>query len=109
MDRQQKESTKSSIAAPTPGSRHRHSHLMSRRQSLGCMAWAGTGLLWTLSGGVPHSLGLIGEARAEQISADAFSFVQISDTHIGFNKEANPDVVGTLQRAIGDVNKLEPR
>jgi 3',5'-cyclic AMP phosphodiesterase CpdA len=73
------------------------------------MAWAGTGVLWTLAGGVPRSLGLIGEASAESISADAFSFVQISDTHIGFNKEANPDVAGTLQRAIGDVNRLDPR
>jgi 3',5'-cyclic AMP phosphodiesterase CpdA len=73
------------------------------------MAWAGTGLLWTLAGGVPYSLGPIGEARADQLPAGAFSFVQISDSHIGFNKDANPDVVGTLRRAMGDVNKLETR
>jgi 3',5'-cyclic AMP phosphodiesterase CpdA len=81
----------------------------SRRQAMACLAWTGTGLLWTLSGGVPHSLGLIGEARADQLPAGAFTFVQVSDSHIGFNKEANPDVVGTLRRAMGDVNKLDPR
>ncbi|HWA42746.1 MAG TPA: metallophosphoesterase [Hypericibacter adhaerens] len=81
----------------------------SRRAALGCMAWAGTGLLWTLAGGVPCSLGLIGEARADEVPAGGFSFVQISDSHIGFNKEANPDVVGTLRRAIGAVNALESR
>ncbi|QEX15043.1 metallophosphoesterase [Hypericibacter terrae] len=82
---------------------------LTRRRMLGCMAWTGTGLLWTLAGGVPRSLGLIGEARADQLPAGAFTFVQISDTHIGFNKEANPDVAGTLRRAIGEVNRLDPR
>ena len=83
--------------------------LASRRAALGCMAWAGAGVLWTLSGGVPRSLGLIGEAEAAQKAAGAFTFVQISDTHVGFNKEANPDVIGTLRHAIADVNALNPR
>jgi hypothetical protein len=81
-------------------------HLVSRRAALGCMAWAGAGILWTVSGGVPRSLGLISEAEAATKNAP-FTFVQISDTHIGFNKEANPDVVGTLRRAIADVNALQ--
>jgi hypothetical protein len=80
--------------------------LTTRRAALGCMAWAGAGILWTVSGGVPRSLGLIGEAEAATKVAP-FTFVQISDTHIGFNKEANPDVVGTLRRAMADVNALK--
>jgi 3',5'-cyclic AMP phosphodiesterase CpdA len=107
MNREQ--DTPSSIVAP-PLPRHEISSTpLTRRHALGCLAWAGTGLLWTLSGGVPRSLGLIGEARADQLPAGAFTFVQVSDSHIGFNKEANPDVVGTLRRAMGDVNKLDPR
>jgi 3',5'-cyclic-AMP phosphodiesterase len=82
---------------------------LARRRALGCLAWTGAGLLWTLSGGVPHSLGFIGDARADQLPASTFTFVQISDTHIGFNKEANPDVVGTLRRGLGEVNQLDPR
>src|SRR6201995_957886 len=80
---------------------------IDRRNFLGCMAWAGTGLLWTMSGGVPASRllaqavksGGAGVGRAED-----FSFVQISDSHIGFNKGANPDVTGTLQKAIDRAN-----
>ena len=80
---------------------------MNRRQALECMVWAGTGLVWTLIGGVPRSLNLIDSAAAA--SARSFSFVQISDTHIGFDKAANPDVVGTLRQAIGKVNALPAR
>ena len=49
---------------------------LSRRGALTCMVWAGTGVLWTLSGGVPKSLGLIGDALAAE--ASAFTFLQIS-------------------------------
>ena len=77
---------------------------LSRRGALGCMVWAGTGILWTLSGGVPKSLGLIGDALAAE--ASAFTFLQISDSHIGFNKSANPDALGTLREAIGKVKEL---
>jgi 3',5'-cyclic-AMP phosphodiesterase len=52
------------------------------------MLWAGTGVVWTVAGGVPAS-GLIGSAKAAESS---FSFVQISDSHISFAKPANPDV-----------------
>jgi len=76
---------------------------IGRRGMLKCMAWAGTGVLWTVSGGVAQSV-LVGEARAS--SAAAFSFVQISDTHIGFNKAANPDPIATLHAAIAQVKAL---
>ena len=76
---------------------------IDRRSFLGCMAWAGTGLLWTFSGGVPSSrlFALTGESKGKMPGgAEDFSFVQISDSHIGFNKGANPDVTGTLAKAI---------
>jgi 3',5'-cyclic AMP phosphodiesterase CpdA len=78
---------------------------LSRRGALKCMVWAGTGILWTLSGGVPKSLGLLGDALAAVPSG--FSFLQISDSHIGFNKPANPDALGTLREAIGKVKAVK--
>jgi 3',5'-cyclic AMP phosphodiesterase CpdA len=80
---------------------------LSRRGALTCMVWAGTGLLWTLSGGVPKSVGLLGDAFAA-VPSD-FSFLQISDSHIGFNKPANPDALGTLREAIGKVKAVQSR
>src|SRR6476620_10854144 len=80
---------------------------LSRRGALECMVWAGTGILWTLSGGVPKSLGLIGDALAAE--ASAFTFLQISDSHIGFNKPANPDALGTLREAITKVKAVAPK
>ncbi|MBN9662637.1 MAG: metallophosphoesterase [Acidobacteria bacterium] len=67
------------------------------------MQWAGTGVIWSMSAGVPSSHLLAADA---QRVAD-FSFVQISDSHIGFNKPANPDVTATLQSAIEKINALE--
>jgi len=75
---------------------------LDRRQVLECMVWAGTGVVWTLSGGVPTSR-LIGEAKAEETG---FSFVQISDSHVGFAKPANPDARATLKEAIAKVKAL---
>jgi 3',5'-cyclic AMP phosphodiesterase CpdA len=80
---------------------------LSRRGALKCMVWAGTGILWTLSGGVPKSLGLLGDALAAVPTG--FSFLQISDSHIGFNKPANPDALGTLREAIGKVKAVQSR
>jgi 3',5'-cyclic AMP phosphodiesterase CpdA len=71
------------------------------------MVWAGTGVLWTLSGGVPKSLGLLDDALAAVPAG--FSFLQISDSHIGFNKPANPDALGTLREAIGKVQAVKSR
>ena len=68
------------------------------------MIWAGTGVLWALSGGVPKSLGLLGDALAAE--PPSFTFLQISDSHIGFNKPANPDALGTLRQAVAKVKAL---
>ncbi len=80
-------------------------HGMDRRGFLHCMAWAGTGVVWTAAGGVLSSARL-GEA-AQTPGAGSFSFVQISDTHIGFRGEANRDAMGTLGEAIARINALE--
>jgi 3',5'-cyclic-AMP phosphodiesterase len=80
---------------------------VSRRGALTCMVWAGTGLLWTLSGGVPKSVGLLGDAFAAVPAG--FTFLQISDSHVGFNKPANPDALGTLREAIGKVKAVQSR
>lgn len=79
---------------------------INRRRALACMGWAGTGLLWTMAGGVPVASLLSSGARAADASnpVGAFRFVQISDTHIGFAKEANPDAAGTTRAAIELVN-----
>jgi len=82
---------------------HDHPDL-GRRHALECMIWAGTGVLWTVSGGVPHSVGLIGDATAAQTSG--FTFLQMSDSHVGFDKAANPDALGTLREAVGVVKAM---
>ena len=81
---------------------------VDRRGVLKCMVWAGAGVLWTVSGGVPQSR-LLGGARAAtpQASRSDFSFVQISDSHIGFSKPPNLDTPGTLTEAVGLVGKLK--
>src|SRR6202041_438230 len=81
----------------------------SRRRVLECMTWAGTGVLWTVAGGVPRSLGLVGEAHAQGAgaqSARALTFRQISNSHVGFDKPANPNALGTLEEAINKVKAL---
>ena len=80
-------------------------HDIDRRKVLECMTWAGTGLLWTVTGGVPVSLGLLGEAQAAA-QPKGFTFLQISDSHIGFDKPANPNAKGTLEEAIGKVGAM---
>jgi len=81
---------------------------ITRRQALACLAqWSGAAVVWTVSGGVPHALGATrGDAMLKSAGGGALMFVQISDTHIGFKKEANPDVDGSLRRAIADINAL---
>jgi hypothetical protein len=83
---------------------------LSRRNALKCMAFGGAGTLFALSGGVftPIDLASAG-GYDESKEGNAFGrplFVQISDTHIGFNKEANPDVDGTLTQTIDLVNAM---
>jgi 3',5'-cyclic AMP phosphodiesterase CpdA len=78
---------------------------VSRRKVLECMTWVGTGAVWTISGGVPHSTGLIEEASAAE--AKGLTFVQISDSHIGFDfKTPYPNSVGTLTECIAKVKAL---
>jgi 3',5'-cyclic-AMP phosphodiesterase len=82
---------------------------IDRRNFLSCMAWAGTGLLWSMVGGVPTAR-LIAETAINGSTkpgkVEEFSFVQISDSHIGFNKGANPDVTSTLTKAIDRANSV---
>jgi 3',5'-cyclic-AMP phosphodiesterase len=79
---------------------------LDRRGFLRCMAWAGTGLVWGMKAGIPTSFPV---NRLPFLSAEerkSIFFVQISDSHIGFNKEANKDVTATLQAAVDKVNAL---
>jgi plastocyanin len=71
------------------------------------MAWAGTGAIWTVSGGVLTSKAF-GQLGNHDVGGNGgFTFVQISDSHIGFSKEANKDVTATLQEAISKINALD--
>ena len=76
---------------------------IDRRGFLKCMAWAGTGVVWTVGSGVLSSRAFGQEANAAQ---GEFHFVQISDSHMGFNKPANPDVDATFRAAIDKINSL---
>jgi len=80
---------------------------ITRRQALGCLAhWMGAAVVWTVAGGVPRALGATSTGTPSTADANALTFVQISDTHIGFRKAANPDVVGSLRRAIAEINGM---
>jgi len=83
-----------------------HGEGLSRRKVLECMTWAGTGVLWTVAGGVPKSLGLVGEANAQSAG---FTFLQISDSHVGFDKPANPNALGTLEEAVNKIKGLQAK
>ena len=83
-----------------------HGEGLSRRKVLECMTWAGTGVLWTVAGGVPKSLGLVGEANAQTAG---FTFLQISDSHVGFDKPANPNALGTLEEAVNKIKGLQAK
>jgi len=78
---------------------------LQRRGFLKCMTWAGTAMVWTVAGGIPRSQ-LIGTAEA---ATTDFTFVQISDSHLGFDKAANPDVTSTLKLALDDVEALKKK
>jgi len=84
------------------------SPLTSRRGALKCLAFGGAGTLFALAGGVftPIDLAVAASDKKGAASLGKPLFVQISDTHIGFNKEANSDVVATLNRSIDAVNAL---
>jgi 3',5'-cyclic AMP phosphodiesterase CpdA len=76
---------------------------IDRRGFLKCMAWAGTGVVWTIEGGIATSRAFGQKANGKS----ALTFVQISDSHIGFNCPANPDVTATLQASIDKIRALE--
>src|ERR1700740_2041279 len=82
---------------------------VDRRGFLKCMAWAGTGVIWSINGGLLTSTVLGQEANNRNAIATAeLNFVQISDSHIGFNKPANTDVVGTFRETIMHINAIPP-
>jgi 3',5'-cyclic-AMP phosphodiesterase len=87
---------------------HDHNHDgIDRRGFLKCMAWAGTGALCVMQGGVLKSYSLSRMSELDPAAAvGELSFVQISDSHMGFNKPANPDVAGTLKAAVDKINAL---
>jgi hypothetical protein len=73
-----------------------------RRGFLRCMAWAGTGALWTVSGGLASSISL-DRALAGPARVKGFTFLQLSDSHVGFAKPANPDARATYREAVAKV------
>src|SRR5438105_1217239 len=77
---------------------------IDRRGFLKCMAWVGTGVLWTMRGGILTSacFGQEGPGHGHVTKPD-LSFVQISDSHIGFSKDANKDVVGTMREGLAKI------
>ena len=88
---------------------HDHEHDgIDRRGFLKCMAWAGTGVLWTISGGVlvSKTLAEVAKTGSSLPTATDLSFLQISDSHIGFNKAANKDVTETFKIALDRINAM---
>ncbi len=83
-----------------------HSHDgVDRRGFLRCMAWAGTGVLWAVKGGILTGCSLQPTNSPKDATSNAdFTFAQLSDSHIGFAKEPNQNVVGTMQEAIRRIN-----
>ena len=83
----------------------------SRRNALKCMAYGGAGTLFVMAGGTftPVDLAWAADDKARMAKMGTPLFMQISDSHIGFNKDANPDVNGTLSQAIGLVNAMPER
>ena len=76
----------------------------SRRGAMACVGWIGTGMLFTMVAGVPRTLGMIGEAQAA--TANNFTFVHMSDNHIGFKAGPYQNVAGTPQTAVGKIQAL---
>ena len=74
----------------------------NRRGFLKCMTWAGSAMLWTVAGGIPRSH-LIGQAEA---AVTGFTFAQVSDSHLGFDKPVNANVTGTFQEALNHVTGM---
>jgi 3',5'-cyclic-AMP phosphodiesterase len=88
-----------------------HKDGIDRRGFLKCMAWAGTGVVWTIAaGGIPESRLFAApkhDKKTDKKSPNGLHFIQISDSHMGFNKPANTDVAATLQAAVDKINSLD--
>src|SRR5580765_5736388 len=90
---------------------------VDRRGFLKCMAWAGTGMVWAVNGGMMGCSRVEPQAnkgapveKAEKAATPAsFTFVQVSDSHLGFSREPNRDVAETYREAIAKINALTPR
>jgi 3',5'-cyclic AMP phosphodiesterase CpdA len=86
--------------------------LLGRRQALKCLGWAGTGALYALNGGIATSLTLdqavagVSSGQRQAATTATFTFLQISDTHVGFAKAANPDPVATLRETVAKIRAL---
>ena len=80
----------------------------ARRKALKCMMWGSAGVLWAVSGGVPRPFGFGGAALAAMPAAGDFTFMQVSDSHIGFKAPVNPDADGTLKEALAKVQAVKP-
>jgi 3',5'-cyclic-AMP phosphodiesterase len=83
-----------------------HEDGIDRRGFLKCMAWVGTASVWALKGGVPTSFAMSQLGSLEDAAKQTILFAQISDSHIGFSKEANKDVTATLREAVAKLNAL---
>jgi len=91
---------------PTDEILHDHNHDgIDRRGFLRCMAWAGTGAICVMQGGVLKTFAL-GRGGNNMVAKGELAFVQISDSHMGFDKPANTDVIGTFKAAVDKINAL---
>jgi Icc protein len=71
---------------------------MRRADFVRHVAWTGAGIAWVL--------GSDGVLRAADAAPGQFSFVQISDSHIGYQGPANGDVRATLEDTVKTINAL---
>jgi 3',5'-cyclic AMP phosphodiesterase CpdA len=77
---------------------------VDRRGFLKCMAWAGAGMVWAMKGGILTARAMGADVAAA--GSEDFTFIQVSDSHVGFNKGVYTDVVGTFQTAVSRINAL---
>jgi hypothetical protein len=78
----------------------------NRRRVLECMGWAGTGLVWTMAGGIASSVTLETAQAAARPKTKPFTFLQVSDSHIGFAKDPNPDARATFREAVAKIGAM---
>ena len=82
----------------------------NRRSFLKCSSWAGAGVLWTVSGGLAASVSLDQALAAPKMAAKGgvqpFTFLQVSDSHIGFTKDPNPDARATYREAVAKIRAM---